>query len=49
MVVTSLHVGSGGSEKLSIKRDNQAVYVHMSRGSEKMAFKEIPFFRDAGS
>ena len=49
VVVTSLRVHSGGSEKLFIQRDDQAVYIHMAWGGENLAFKGMPFYRDVGS
>ena len=49
VVVTILRVRSGGSEKLFIQRDDQAVYVHMTRGGENLAFKGVPFYRNVGS
>ena len=42
VVVTILRVHSGGSEKLFIQRDDQAVYLHMAWGGENLAFKGCP-------
>ena len=49
MGVSSLRVRSGGSEKLFMQRDDEAVYVHMAWGGENLAFKGMPFYRDVGS
>ena len=49
VAVTGLCVHSGVIKSLTMRRVSQTVYVHMLRGSENMAFKEISFYTEFGS